>query len=365
MLDLFIGNTITRNIRISNPKLEYWIDRLRKTVEKVIDYYSLSSLYVDRPNPLINFIQALDVKTTMDEIDLTSIVDNNAKYLVKQFDFTSNLNKGKKHKNVIFKNTEEYFLITDKFNISDLMELKTEDLNPIKILYHEKNDMVLNNPTRTKLTKDIDDEIKPVIIYEIELNKLVTQYYKWCKEQEILDRDKDPARYLGTIVFPELLIDFNNMSLLNIVIDLWYNNLPNITIYKTVIDTISDSNINHLLKELFNLVNKLSNNNNLYYRDLLANIPLLDKNAYEFLKLDLDTINLNNFWLIVMSRIDIIIWLLSIEDLRRLNKDFIEDVKYFIKRYGKKSLTSLISDSEVEENVKEKIKDLENIVRSL
>jgi len=365
MLNIFTTNTISRNISITNPKLEYWLEVVRNKLDKIITYYNNMSVYVDRPNPLVSFLQSLSINTGMDELDLISLIDNNAKYLVKQFNFTSTLSKGKKHKDVIFKNVIEYFLITDLENVADLLEDDLEDIEPIKALYHNKNDIVFSLPSKTKLTDEEEDDFKPTIIYNIEINKLVVSYYLWMKKQEKLDRDIDPARYLGSYLFPKVLKSFNDMSLLNIVIDLWFNNFPNVMFYKSHIDSISVSTINNIIKEYGKLINKLTKYSNLYYKDLLENIPLLYENGYEFLTLEVDGINKNNFWLIVLSRLDIMEWLISIEELRRVNKSQIEDFRLFLDRYGKRNIYSLIADEEILEHYREKLLDIYEILRSI
>ena len=146
-----------------------------------------------------------------------------------------------------------------------------------------------------------------------------------------MDRDIDPARFLYSMPFTNLMYSYTDITLFNGFIDLWNNeNIPDTVRYNPIITIDPTINVKKSYKDL---IKHLKKNKRMLYVDLLNSIPLLTDNALNSLRLNKLYYTLQDRWILWLSRIEYIDWLLDsyrVEGIKR-NEKYVKDLLVDIK----------------------------------
>ena len=325
MFNIFLLPYHTNN-RITNPQLDRYLEVYRYVISKVIEYYRSENFYVKRPNMLVSVLENMEIGPTLDKDDVIRYLDSNMNYISRNFDIVSDGNTGGVLHNVITHSSNEIFLLTDIYNPYDINESNYIDLQSIRCIYNTDNMFNISHPYKIKHLTGSD-----IVIYELDLITLGLQYYYWSKEQMSIDRDIDPARFLYSIPFTNLIYSYTDITLFNGFIDLWNNeDIPDTIRYNPIVTIDPTVNIKKAYKDL---IKHLKRNKRMLYVDLLNSIPLLTDLALNSLKLNKLYYTLQDRWVLWLSRIEYIDWLLDsygAEGIKR-NEKYVKDLLIDIK----------------------------------
>lgn len=341
--------------RLSNRKISYgrhaYIKKMFGDTLKVIkDYYSSNYNKVSRPNPIVKLIELMPSKLHDSNIDLYLYLDEISEYYSNLVGFNTTIkNNNKLLKDIVIDNANELFIIdTSTFNFNDNDVINTS----LTCLSTTLDNIILTHPTRLTTTGD------HINVYKLHPVKLVIGYVNWAKKQNDLDLESDPARYVYEVVYVNLLDTLIDHALLN-----RYMN------YINGIETTPYENDNVFLirdysRDIYNL-NKWTKDNlvtsRTYYSDYINNLPVIIANSAIDI-IDMKNIYYNRFteWIIWLSRLDIIIFLIeNVDD--KINQDSITDIKNDI-QYTSSNRIFKTNISYINSILKDKVKLLEGVI---
>lgn len=326
MLDIFSKMDHMAMSTIRDPKIEYIKNKLDAEIKKVKEYYRYRNGKVKNNNMLVRLITTAAPNYHKDIFDYMRLVEDSAIYHSKTFDIVSKLSKGSILDNVIFGyNSQEIFIYDEQDLDLITAESNWEDLQAIKVISYHGTDTSLVMPSEYT-----SFDISKLTIFKIDIRILLLQYKMWSLNRIVSNFSTDPAEFIYSIVYPSMINDILDISIINRLIHL--NNddemKPNnnrhpfhILDYNNKIDKI----LKDVLKEI--------KHTNKPYSNIMKNIPLLtSKHMYEFV-FDNDIGNRQNKWALFISKLDYITFLLEISDIKTLkrNKDTINDLKIIIK----------------------------------
>jgi len=325
MLDIFLLPYHTNN-RLTNPSLDRYLEVYNYSISKIMDYYKSENFYVKRPNILVSILENMEIGPHLSKEDIVSYLDSNINYISRNFDIVSDGNTGDILHNVITHNSNEIFMLTDIYNPFDIDESNYEDIESIRCIYNTDNMFNISHPYRIKHLTGSD-----IVIYELDLMALGLQYHYWSKEQIELDRDIDPARFLYSIPLTNLIKSYTDITLFNGFIDLWNgDDIPDTVRYNPIVVVDPTTNVK---KGYIDLIKNLKKNKYMLYVDLLNSIPLLTDTALQSLRLNKLYYTLQDRWVMWLSRIEYIYWLLDsygIEGIKR-NEKYVKELLIDIK----------------------------------
>lgn len=327
MLDLFSKLDNTDLTVVYDNNLDNIKDRFNLEISKIRDYYRYRDGKVSNNNMLVRLITTCMINYNRDIFEYVHMLDNDLLHYTKTFNIVSQVSKGSVLENVIFhKNSLELFIYEEAdINLITIDDL-WRDLRPIKILKYDDTDTSLRIPNNK-----ISFSTPTLSIFKIDIKKLLIQYRYWALERLYKDFSTDPAAFLYEMVFPTLIYDILDFSILNRIRKINEHLImePNINKHPFLIFDLNDS-IDRYIKNML----KYIKHENKTFTNIMKNIHLIcSENMYE-LVFDNYLINSNNRYVYFLSKIPHIILLLEIsnrETLKR-NKDFINNLKIFIKK---------------------------------
>jgi len=304
----------------------------RGELEKTKDYYRNREYNFGNSNPLVRLVKTLSRSPDLTALEFLSYIDIDTEYIVKQFDFVSNLSSGKVLDNVLFSgDSREIFLYVD--NAVDPMTLKSDwrTYESIKVV---KTDITnINYPVLFRY-----DKISPgITVFEIDVKAIMLQYYYWVKERLLADRDTAANVFIPTVVVPNIsnsLVDrviWNRFKLLATgePIDNYGPKHPiSLIDYQTGIDEIlldiADDNLDQ----------------SIYMSQLLKTIPaIIENDQYDAMQISKSYYNKQSQWALWVSRLEDIIDLhkmLGVAGYRK-NRDLFIKLPYEVKQLNRRS----------------------------
>jgi len=304
----------------------------RGELEKTKDYYRNREYNFGNSNPLVRLVKTLSRSPDLTALEFLSYIDIDTEYIVKQFDFVSNLSSGKVLDNVLFSgDSREIFLYVD--NAVDPMTFKSDwrTYESIKVV---KTDITnINYPVLFRY-----DKISPgITVFEIDVKALMLQYYYWVKERLLADRDTAANVFIPTVVVPNIsnsLVDrviWNRFKLLATgePIDNYGPKHPiSLIDYQTGIDEIlldiADDNLDQ----------------SIYMSQLLKTIPaIIENDQYDAMQISKSYYNKQSQWALWVSRLEDIIDLhkmLGVAGYRK-NRDLFIKLPYEVKQLNRRS----------------------------
>lgn len=179
-------------------------------VKKVREYMrSIENAGLVENNILIDLIRLLCPDINLDDVDFYNIVSRDSLAAANKVGFCSELNSGKVHKNVIYKNSQEIFVTVKKEVYFRRIEERWRDYCPIRIIYTE--DLDLNYECRLK-TKDMKNSL---VVYEVDVPRYLIMFKKWAEERRRHEKSTHPLVFLTEFVLPNMLLESINLIIFN------------------------------------------------------------------------------------------------------------------------------------------------------
>jgi len=360
MIDITSANSTLNNVHIINGKLNTVLDRIQNDLEKSLSYYYNSDNYTKRPNILINLINNLEIDVNEDETNLYTYLDTNAIYVSKDSYITSSLDRGKVLKNNVVSDSNEIFIYTEIYSMFEINKNNYKDIISLRNIHNTINSINTTHPSKI----DICDLYNDLFIYEIDVVAMALQYYYWAKEQIILERDTDIARFIFTIVLNNTTTSILNISLFNRYMSIGNNEeldklALNINPFSTgdhyaKFDSLAKNHLHTVIKK-----------KTLYIPDLLNNLPLVNnKNALDILTLDITYLNKQNNWVISLSNIVKLNHILTFlgEISIDKNKYLVNNIRIELKYFSRNSDVDSIKNTFVKSMLAENIIKLNNLI---
>jgi len=292
-------------------------------LDKVKEYYRNRERALNNDNPLVRLINLEYHDTSIDVFAYLGYIDNDIEYLVRQFNFVTNQNKGEILHNVIFENnSQEVFLYVDRQVDPIDMEGLWREYSPIRVISTDITDV--NYPTAFRY----DHQGSDVSIFEIDVKAMMLQYRYWAKYRLRNDMDVAPNIFLATVVYPNISDSLVDMAIWNrfkklsqgYAIPESKTKHPMYTIdYTKGIDDV-----------LLNLI-KENTDTSIYVSQLLMTIPMIVKDsAYDVLQIDKQYYNRQSKWVLWVSRLDDIVTLHKALGKRgaKLNRQMFRQLPY-------------------------------------
>ncbi len=342
MISLFNKRNINNMSTMTDPKLRYLKERLSIEIKNTIEYYNFRNGKVNNNNMLVRLITTTMPDYNLDIFDYISKLDNDAIYYSKNFDIVSKLSKGSILNSVIFgDNSKELFIY--KEDTFDIMEAEDnwKQLRPIRTKRFEGTDTSLVMPSNK-----IDFDYPTLSIFNIDVRMLLVQYKYWSLNRIKNDFSTDPAHFIYSYVFPSMIEDILDLSIVNRLINI-NNGITNKSNNNKHPFNILDMN-NTIDKILTNTLKYIKFENK-EYSNILSNIHLITADTLYDLVLSSDIGNKQNKYALWLCNIPYIIFLLDISDKHtyKRNKDVYNDILILLKQLDKDRALDHISDQSI------------------
>lgn len=324
MLEIF-KDTYIEFTNKENPEYIRQREYFDRDLNNIKRYYRNKDSFINNNNMLIRLIKSFD-------LDFSSL-ENYLDYVTKVYrskvrlnKITSNFNKGEVFENVIY-NRKEFFLLVDKLDKVDF-ERDWKDYDSIRVLKHSFTDLSMNHPDRVSYEENEFD----YMIYEIDVIGMMTQYYYWVKERNMMDRSTNPMYFVYQILMTNTIPSFNDIAIFNRFSNKLYGRESNPSKSRHTFAVRSfDSFIDKMSLEFIKDFKKSKD----FYEKTLLNFKVLSKdNIKDSFKIRSLEITSNNRGLLLLSRLRIIEFLLDLSGKagKRANNIRISLLRVLIKR---------------------------------
>jgi len=339
------------NLFVQKYKYDYPVDihmrlmsvRIRAVTNftKLESYYKSKDITVSNKNILVKIIKEINIDHELDIHEYIEKITSRVIPVTRRLGITTRVSTGKVLEGSLgTPESKESFLIDDRIidNIDDL-EYTWEELTPMGVLYTNSTDLSMNMPYRQETTFDNYN------IYSINPLMLLVKYKYWVEMRRMLGRSINPAYFIVGYVYPGMLKSGYDLAYVNRVFSVYTGEtvIPS----KTGVHPFYYIDLDHDLDVVINnIVKSLSKKRHMFY-ELLVNIKCVyQEDAYEVLKFKIfssteenrgdikNNVSTRNIWLILLSRLKYIRYILVTTDKRTLTRERgpIEDFKYFMKQ---------------------------------
>ena len=190
-----------------------------KNINDAKDYYFNKVARVENSNIFVKLINDL-YNAEDDIIDFLFRIKARKEYVARNYGIVTNDTKGRIIDSETFNNSREVFISVDN-DMSDLLSSNIEDdwksTESVKCIYHCFKGMVFLNPDN-EITYENKDE--NVLVYTIDVDKLLLQYRYYYQNAKRLDRSTSIAEFVYRYVYPNLINSFTDIAILNSYIDI-------------------------------------------------------------------------------------------------------------------------------------------------
>ncbi len=323
-----------------------------KNINDAKDYYFNKVARVENSNIFVKLINDL-YNAEDDIIDFLFRIKARKEYVARNYGIVTNDTKGRIIDSETFNNSREVFISVDN-DMSDLLSSNIEDdwksTESVKCIYHCFKGMVFLNPDN-EITYENKDE--NVLVYTIDVDKLLLQYRYYYQNAKRLDRSTSIAEFVYRYVYPNLINSFTDIAILNSYVDI---NTDKIEIEGVTVDIqFSNIKINARLpivltniENAFNnysldFSNKLNKSTKKSYSYLFLNLRLIEKSALDIvteLEKDSLTVTSLNRWCTILPKLKYILFSLIIfkENGRKMNSSYISGLRVLIKMYKRENI---------------------------
>jgi len=329
MYNFFTNNKSTISYPIRKfSKFKYIEDKYKYELNKIKDYYSFTrERAVPNGHPISKLVDLLSPSINLELNDYYKEVAVNAKYIARQLEFTSNINKGKPFNNIFYKsNSQELLITTEEYFDLEEYEFMWRDSVSIRCIYNELTDLDFSVPFGDKELSRAS-----LSVYEIDIVKVLMQYRYWCKERIALAASTNSNVFVAMIVLPNMIKSITNISLFNRLLK------------KSVGVSIKSFDINHPFNvldyskgvdKIYKSVNKHIKGKNMALEQVILHIPLLDANPMDVLHITHKYYTKQSEWVLWLARTSYIARLLEFmgDTGMRANLDLINRLPTLIKQ---------------------------------
>lgn len=358
MLHLFLNYLDTRHYPL---KIYGNINVLRKKFNlqynRVKYYYQYANRATLNNHPLSRLVYDLQLDPTMDVFEYYKRIDSVKDYLSKRYDIVSNINVGNYWNNVFYRSNSKEILLNVDYKVDpyDFLENWNKYI-PIRCITSNDPDLDFYPMNGTK---DLSEN--SISVYEIDINILMLMYKYWSLYRLENDLSINTNVFISSIVLPRI-----SRSNLDLAIYNRWRNLSNniISVNRTYRHPFWTTDYRNEIDKLLKMLIPDTKGKPLYINQLLLYIPTIFKTLRNCLNLNMDIYTRQSEWVLWLSRIDDIIFLLEYlgERGRQLNIKDIGKLPYLIRRLENSSspLYNILPKNDVDEfnNKLEKIKSM-------
>ena len=337
MIDIFV--TKGSNHRFPTKKygnIDYIQRMYNREIDRVVEYYSNRNSRVRTEHVLSKLIFIVSPDYNLPITEYFRLVDSRAKYVSKQFDISSTINKGELV-DVFYNGAPELLLYTEySHNIFSFKD-NWKNYNPVRIINTEDT-----NLDYRVFNKELNYYGTDFPVFEIDVITMCLMYKYWALERNLLEKSTHPSYFVYNIIFPNMIRQHMNMINFNRMIGTFYNELATsegikhpfmLSGYTKHIDAIN----NMYLRDVHNKPLKI--------RELISKIPTIDgSNMFFNLFINCPYYNRQNEWVLWISRFRYIIFFLELlgERGRNNNKDVMNEL-YINIRYIENGSTNIFN----------------------
>lgn len=313
-------------------------------LDKVIEYYNNRVARVRNDSILVKIINDL-YNNEASLIDYIFKIRARKDYILRNYGIVCSGYRGKIIKDETMINSREVFVATDS-NLSDLinslsnnMEENWKSIIPMECMYHCYKDIKYINPNNGI---EYLDNIENVIIYNIDITKLMIMFRYYMENAIRLDRGISIAEFVYRYVYTNTTKSFFNIALLNSYIDYISDfDFSNISINSKIPRVLLDTE-NMVDNYLLQFNKALSKSSKKTYSYLMSNIDLINTDALNILSIedmDIGITNLNR-WSLLIGRLKYILFCLKAlgNNGIKLNKIFITKLRILFKMYDRENM---------------------------
>ena len=318
-----------------------------KNINDAKEYYFNRVARVKNDNIFVKIINDL-YNSENDIVDFLFKIKARKEYVARNYGIVTNDTKGEIIADETLNNSREVFISIDS-DMSDLLSSNMSDnwksTESVKCIYHCFKGILFLNPNNNI---DLLDKDENVLVYTIDIEKLLLQYRYYYKNAIRLDRSTSIAEFVYRYIYPNLINSYTDIAILNSYIDLNVDD-ENADIRFTdikvnarlpiVLTNLTDMFNNYAL----DMSNKLKKISKVNYAYLLMNLQLIEKSALDIvIELEKDSLTVTslNRWAIMLPKLKYILFSLIIfkENGRRMNATFVSGLRVLIKMYKRENI---------------------------
>lgn len=295
-----------------------------KELVRVQNYYRDRRRAVNNSHYLSRLIRTATPRMDLDIVSFYRHLATNARNVSRQFDITSNVERGNLHEDIIISNNsyESYLYVEKDIDIFDFEDWKTRQ--PIRVIKTDQTDINFEN-----YYDSIDTEDVRYTIFEIDIIELCIQYYFYYNEQTSFDNDPDINVFVATCVLPNIMDSVVDHAIFNRFMSITTGYIPGNKKgnHPFHVQDLTDE-LDKILREIYKKVH----NSGKDIEDILEHIPsLTDRSSRTTLLINNKYYTLQSEWLLWVSRVDTIYNIIKLLGPRGIRKN-----KYHINRLSSK-----------------------------
>jgi hypothetical protein len=322
MLNLFLGKK--KGFELNTPikqysKFDMIRDKYKYELEKIKEYYRNRDRAVDNQNVFAKLLTILTPNIEIDLIDYLKGVESNAIYFSKQFDFVSNISKGKLlENNFYFYNSKELLLYIE--NDIDIFTVanKWKEIESVKVVYTENTaidfEILFGN-------KELPNE--KLTMFEVNVVLMALQYKYWALERKKNDMSTNPNVFVARVILPNLLDNMLDLVIFNRFLELYqYGSIDEFEIDHPFAVSDYSNKLDKVLKDVL----KDTVNNSIPIEQFINTIPTIANDCMlDVLKINKPFYTKQSEWALWVGRIKYIALILEMmgERGRARNRDYI------------------------------------------
>lgn len=193
------------------PEWRYINDKVKDNIRGAVYYLrSINNRVETTNNPLYRLLYTHCPDITLTDIEFYKEAIYRKEQADSFYRFISINNNGKNYKDIIYKGCQEIFVN----NEDDLgfEYIDDEDswrmIQPLRIIYTDNVDLDYCLFSNKK-------QLSGIVVYEINILKLLFQYKKWANYRMMNFASIDPAIYLQQYVYTNAILDLVNLTIFN------------------------------------------------------------------------------------------------------------------------------------------------------
>lgn len=319
MYNHFVEDTSYTGGLIVNPKFDYVSRLFRAELGRITKYVKDSALTVMNQHLLVRILGTIDTLYTNDIKNYMSNVYNEVNGIERMYGIASGTNGNVTSYQGLFYNQETTDVLLSVVEYFDFYDADPNRVVPLKAYSHPFNAptaAIANGKYRSpgKYCEDLSVTL-------IDIPKLAYLYWHWVNRNkgDVNSRLQNAASFIYRDVLSKMLPSILEISYFNRICATQYGDrLDNwVAYYPIALNDFSDrldEMIEYYLKEIVK--------STIIYDRVLTTIPALTMNNMgAVFKLPDMNINRNNAWLILVSRVDIYLLVMSLAANQRNNSD--------------------------------------------
>lgn len=349
MFELFTSNYHPRG-NVSIPPTFELVKR-----NATIEMHRVKQYYTDRVFSIANqHILNRVMMTAMAPLNypiekFLDVINARADYIAKTFRFTNEISAGQEQRKSFYSSaTTEYILINNSYISPFDSHEEVYDTACIRVVTHPCNVVSMRPPDSSDYAN-----LNGLVVIELDIVKMMVQYRRFAltrmaRNKEGEDLNISTFRFITTRLLPQLIESHVQWCWLNRIMARHYGDPDHINVIKPAMVTLDYTN--QLNKVADSIILRLKNSKMMYY-DMLRNIPgMFGGNMLSVLKLADITTTRQVWWLMVLSRLRVIRFLVDVggSNAIRTNRTYINNMQVALKRLLNGSIPDGVMPADLE-----------------